>query len=112
VDVEDDTGPEDAIDAEDARAVRIVFGLALGVVLAMDRGPLLRDHAGREPQPEAEEVADDRMQVQGAVRLAAVEIDRDGGDRDLDEDQEGEQIAPPGEVQVAAKHGFCGRLWR
>jgi len=106
--VEHHAGPEDAIDAEDARAVRVVHGLALGVVLAMDRRPLLRDHAGGEPQPEAEEVADDRVQVERTVRLAPVEIDRDGGDRDLDEDQEGEQVAPPGEVQVAAKHDFVG----
>src|SRR5690606_24569893 len=37
------------------RAVRIFRGLALGVVLAMDRGPLPGVHAGGQPQPETEE---------------------------------------------------------
>ncbi len=86
--------------------MRIVLGFALGVVLAMDRRPLLRDHAGGHPQPETEEVADDGVQLERPVRLAAVQVDGDAGDRDLDEDQQGDEIAPPGKVQQAAKHGF------
>ena len=49
--------------------MRVFGGLDLGVVLAMDRGPFLGDHAGGQPQPEAEEVADQRVQVEAAVRL-------------------------------------------
>ena len=67
----------DLADAVDLRAVRIVDGLALRVVLAMDRGPLLGHHAGGEPQPETEEMAGDRMQVERAMRLMAVQINRD-----------------------------------
>jgi hypothetical protein len=53
--------------------VRIVLGLALRVVLAMDRDPLLRHHAGRQPEPEAEEVRRDRMQLERPVRLRPVQ---------------------------------------
>ena len=78
------------LDAARDRAVRVFDGLALGVVLAVDRGPFLRDHAGRHPQPEAEEVAGDRMQVQRAMRLAAMQEDGNGRNRDVG-DSEGEQ---------------------
>ncbi len=43
-------------DAAGLRAVRIVLGLALGVVLAVDGGPFLGHHTRRQPEPEAEEV--------------------------------------------------------
>jgi hypothetical protein len=63
--------------------MRIFFGLALCVVLAVNRGPLGGQHARGHPQPETEEVADDRMQVQRAVRLAAMEIYGHTDDRDV-----------------------------
>src|SRR6185369_3925696 len=92
------------------RAVRIVRRLAFGVVLAMDRSPLLGDHPGGEPEPRAEEVAHDRMHIERAMRLAAMQVDRDRGDRDLDQDQAHDDIAPPGEVQETAEHWiFCIR---
>ncbi len=56
LDVEEHAGPEHPVDAQDLRAVRVVGGFALGVVLAVDRCPLLGDHAGGQPQPEAEEM--------------------------------------------------------
>jgi hypothetical protein len=56
--------------------VRVVDGFALGVVLAVDGHPFLGDHAGRQPQPEAEEVRGNRVQVQRAVRLGSVQEDR------------------------------------
>ena len=83
----------------DLRAVRIFFGLALGVVLAVDRGPLLGHLAGGQPQPETEEVARDGMQLQRAVRLVAVQVDGDAGDRDVRDDQRVRARAPPGEVE-------------
>jgi hypothetical protein len=63
--------------------VRILFGIALGVVLAVDRSPFLGDLAGGEPQPETEKMTRDRVQLQRAVRLVAVQVDRDADDRDV-----------------------------
>ncbi len=84
--------------------MRILGGLALGVVLAVDRGPFLGDHARGEPQPEAEEMGDHGMQVERAVRLATVQVERHPRDRDLREDEERDKVAPPGEFQQALKH--------
>ncbi len=61
--------------------MRIFFRLAAGVVLAVNRHPLAGDHAGREPEPEAEEVADRGMHRQRTMRLVAVQENRDAGDR-------------------------------
>ena len=59
-------------DAVNVRAVRIVGLLALGVVLAVDRCPLLSDLASGQPQPKAEKMCGNRMQVQRAMRLMPV----------------------------------------
>ena len=112
--IQHDAGEQHLVDAEHLRAVRIVLGLALRVVLAVDRGPLLGDHARGHPQPEAEEMAHDRVHVEGAVRLATVQVDGDACDGDLDQHQQGEQVAPPREVQHTAKHrdlAFLGSPW-
>ena len=90
----------------DLRTMRIFRGLDLRVVLAMDGGPLLGHHAGRHPQPEAKEVRHDRVQVQCAVRLAAVQIDGDRRDRDVRQRESRNYIPPPREVQPAGKHQF------
>ena len=65
------------LDAFHLRAVRVVFGLALGVVFAVDRGPLEGILAGAQPQPQAKEVLQGRVQVQGTVGGVAVQVDRD-----------------------------------
>jgi hypothetical protein len=83
------------LDAARLRLCGIVFGLALGVCLAVDRDPLLGHHAGAEPEPEAEEVRRDRVQVERAVRLRAVQEDRDRGDRDVRRDQGVATISQP-----------------
>ena len=70
-------------DAVDLRAVRVLGTFAAGVMLAVHRHPLLRDHARGEPQPEAEEVLQEGVQVDGAVRLAAVQVDGDRQQRDV-----------------------------
>ena len=74
-------------DAARLRAVRVVLGLALGVVLAVDRDPLLGHHARAEPEPEAEEMRRDRVQVERPVRLRAVQEDRHRRDGDVGGDQ-------------------------
>jgi hypothetical protein len=87
--------------------VRIFGGFTLGVVLAVNRRPLLGDHAGRHPQPEAEEMTRKRMQFQGAVRLVTMKINGDSCDRDVSKHQRDDDIAPPGQVNQTIQHaGF------
>src|SRR5678816_4810399 len=54
----------------------------------MDRNPFLGDHAGRNPGPETEEVGERRMEIDAAMRLAAMQVQRDGKNRQLRDDQE------------------------
>jgi hypothetical protein len=88
-------------DAAGLRAVRIVFGFALGVVLAVNRGPLLGHHARGHPQPETEEMLGDRMQVQRPVRHAAVQENGHAGDRDVRHHERVDHDLPPGPVGEA-----------
>ena len=77
--LEADRGQEHFADSVDLRAVRILRAVASGVVLAVNRHPFLGGHPGREPQPEAEEVAGRRMQGQRAVRLVPMAPPGEGG---------------------------------
>ena len=86
---------QDLLDASCLRAVRIVGRFYLGVVLAVDGDPFLGQHAGGQPQPEPEKVRDDGMQVEAAVRLAAMQIDGHRGDRDVRQCQRDYDIPPP-----------------
>src|SRR5260370_41402007 len=83
--------------------VRFLYVFVLGMVLAMDGGPFFVDHAGREPQPEAEEVRYERMQLERAMRLAAVEKDRYRRDGDVRQCERGQHVTPPGEIQQSGK---------
>ena len=102
--------PQHGLDAAGLRAVRVVHGLALGVVLAVDGHPLLGDHAGAQPQPEAEEVRRDRAQVHRAVRLRAVQEDGDRGDGDVRGRQRVQDELPPGQVPQAVGQPVDGRV--
>jgi len=86
------------------RAVRIVFGLAFGVVLAVDRSPLPGNHPGCHPQPATEEVADGRMQIERAVRLAAMQVNGDADDRDVGHDQRVRDNGPSAGMQQTMSH--------
>jgi hypothetical protein len=55
-------------------------------MLAVDGG-LLGDHAGGQPQPETEEMAGQRMQVQRTMRLMAVQKNGDRGNGDVRQHQ-------------------------
>ncbi|MNL31195.1 hypothetical protein D3C87_1529710 [compost metagenome] len=81
--------------------MRIVLGLALGVVLAVDGGPFLGHHARRQPQPEAEEVLRNRVQIQRPVRHAAVQENGHAGDRDVRHHEGVDHDLPPGPVGKA-----------
>ncbi len=70
----------------------------------MDRRPLLRHHAGGQPQPEAEKVAGQRMQLERTVRLMAVQEDRDRDDGDVGERKRHHHVAPPGEIEQTGVH--------
>mmetsp|Transcript_10425 Transcript_10425/g.42444 ORF Transcript_10425/g.42444 Transcript_10425/m.42444 type:complete len:581 (+) Transcript_10425:6181-7923(+) len=83
------------------RAVRIFLGLALGVVLAVDRHPLTGDHARRHPEPEAEEVRGDGAEIQRTVGLGAMQEDRDRSDRDVGDNQCVDDKLPGTEVRQA-----------
>src|SRR5688572_23524685 len=83
------------VDALHLRAVGVFLGFATGMVLAVDGDPVLGDHSGGKPQPEAEEVADGGVEVQRAVGLAAMEENRDRGDSDVGDDERVGYVAPP-----------------
>ena len=94
--VEFGTLPQDLGDTLYLWTVRIVWCLAFGVVFSVYGDPLTRHHAGGKPQPETEEVAYCRVQVQRPVRLVAVQKQRHTDDSDMCQDKTNQQITPPG----------------
>ncbi|MNT25486.1 hypothetical protein D3C72_1610050 [compost metagenome] len=96
--------PEHFLDAARHGAVRIFFRIALGMVLAVDGGPLLGDLARRQPQPETEEMAGQRMQFQRPVGLVAVQVNRDAGDRDVGDHHGIQENLPCGQIGNASCH--------
>jgi len=73
----------DAPEAEQARAVRVSRTIGEGVVLAMNRHPLLPRLSGRQPQGDPEGQVGDRVQMEGPVRQCPVQVDRRRDDGDL-----------------------------
>jgi hypothetical protein len=71
------------------------------MVLPMDRGPRLGHHTGGQPEPKAEEMTDDGVQVEGAVRLAAVQKDGYGGDGDVRDHKRIDDVTPPRQIECA-----------
>ena len=80
--------PEDVADALGERAMRILFGLAGRMMLAMDRHPLAGDHRGGQPRPETEEMVDDRVELHTAMGHRAVQVQGDGKNGQLGGDQQ------------------------
>jgi len=79
-----------------------------GQVLAVNGGPFLGDHAGRQPQPETEEVRRNRVQLECAMRLSPVQEDRHPRDGDVRQRKHRKHQPPPREVQQAGKHHEIG----
>ena len=67
----------------DERAVRVVDGVDLGVVTAVDRRPLAGPHPGGDPDDEAQRDGGGGLDGDGAVGDAAMEIDGGGEHGDL-----------------------------
>jgi hypothetical protein len=98
-DVEEHAAPQHAGKPEHLGAVRIFGRVALCMVLAVHRRPLLRDHAGGKPQPEAKEMAGHRMQLQRTMGLVAVQEDGDRGNGDVRERQRHQHGTPPWKIE-------------
>ena len=82
-----------------------VFGLlALGMVFAVNGRPLLGHLAGGQPQPETEKVRGNGVQVQSAVRLVTVQVNRDAGDGDVGQGQGDQHHLPPRQIEQAVTH--------
>jgi len=93
--------PEHLADAAGDRAVRVILGFHLGVVLAVDGHPLAGDHRGGQPQPEAEDMCDRRMEIDPAMGLAAVQVQGDREDGELGEYQQHRQHGPAAQAEHA-----------
>ena len=68
------------------RAVRIPFDFCERVMLTVHRDPFPRTQAGRNPQTEAKDKRDRRMQLERLVRGAAVKKDSGTEDGDLSDE--------------------------
>ena len=92
-----------ALQAEQPRAVRIAFLLAVRMMPAVNGDPLASRRAGVHPQPKAADVANDGMQVDGTVRLIAVVIERHRHHGGVQPQQRDDDIADPSEVGEAVE---------
>ena len=79
----------------------IIDGFAFSVVLAVNRGPLFGDHARGKPEPVAEKMGCNRMQIERTVRLAAVQKNSNTSDSDVRHSQGKQHNLPPGPIKVA-----------
>jgi hypothetical protein len=78
--------------------VRIVLRLAAGVMLAMHGHPFLGDDARAHPQPEAENVAQHRVQVEAAMSGVAVQVEGDAHEGELHHQKRHEHVRPEAKI--------------
>ncbi|MNP06041.1 hypothetical protein D3C76_980100 [compost metagenome] len=89
------------------RAVRVVGGFALGVVLAVDGSPLAGVLRRGQPQPETEEMLERAVELQRPVRGVAVQIDSNADDGHVGHQQsDGDQL-PGRQVEQAVVPHRC-----
>src|SRR5690606_968371 len=93
------TFEQNLLQTENLRAVRIALALRERMVLAMHRDPFLGRRTGVHPEPEAEEVPQRRMKITRAMRLLAMEIQRDGDHRDVHPHHGHHDVLPETEVE-------------
>src|SRR5690554_4499629 len=60
----------------DTRAMRVAFFFAERVVLTVNGNPFASRRTRVQPEPEAANVANDRMEVHGAMRLVPMVVQR------------------------------------
>ena len=92
------------------RAVRVFSLLALGVVLSVNGRPFFGHLTGGHPQPKTEEVRCDGVQIQGPMRLVAVQEDGHAGNRDVGEAQNDKENLPARESHDAVGHPVNDRI--
>ena len=94
-------------DAIDLRTVGVFGCFDFRVMLAMHSDPFASDHSCCEPEPQAEEMTDRRVQVECAVSLVPMQINCDRDDCDVGERHYDEHISPPWQIQYSGiKHAF------
>ncbi len=98
---------QDGPQAVDAWAVRVVLGIALGVVLAVHRDPGLGgDAVGGQPDPHAKQLAQGGMKCHGAVAARAVQIQLAGEDGHDVRPRHGQRDAHGAELDESFEHGI------
>ena len=95
---------QNLFDAKNLRTMGVTFPLAHSMVLAVHSHPFPSDHAGSQPQPESKEMTHDRVQFEGAVSLAAMQVDGDSRNSDVGENQGGKQVSAEVEIQQSVYH--------
>ena len=70
---------------------------------AVNGDPLTRGHGRPHPEPEAHEVLDGRMERDGAMRLAPMQVQRDARGRDVRVHQGEDGVGPDGQLRPAAR---------
>ena len=104
------TGEQHRANAMHMRAVRVFSLLALGVVLTVN-GRLLFGHlTGGHPQPKTEEMRCDGVQIQGTVRLMAVQEDGHAGNSDVGEAQNDKENLPTRKSHDSVCHPVNDRV--
>ena len=88
-------------DAVNVGAVGVICLLTFGVVLAVNGGPFLSHLARRQPQPKTEEVRSNGVQIQGTVRLVAVQKHGHADHGDVGHCQGKQHYLPPRQIPRA-----------
>ena len=86
------------------RTVRVVNRVAFGVMFTMNGDPFFGHHAGGQPQPHAEKMRNNRMQIKRAMRLRPMQKNRNGCDGDMAQRQHRQHIAPPRQINRALRN--------
>jgi hypothetical protein len=79
----------------------IINGFAFSVVLAVNGGPLFGNHTRGKPEPEAEKMGCNWMQIERTVRLAAVQKNSNASNGDVRHSQGKQHNLPPSPIEVA-----------
>ena len=82
-DVVKDVAELNAPESLEPRAVRIAFLIGERVMLSMDRDPLSRMQAARQPQRELEDEHERGMKIESLMRCRAMKVDRRAKHRHL-----------------------------